>query len=130
MRSHLAALTALFLLLWLAPGASAGGPSMALGTADDVVRADDLVGTKAQMTMLRLAGFRAVRISSIWRPGLAAPPAGELAVLRNVEGAAGLSGIRVFVSIYAAGSRTTPLTPCKGLRGCGPCVVMAAFCGT
>ena len=46
----------------------------------------------------------------IWRPGLAAPTAGELAALRIVEGAAQLSAIRVFVSVYPAGSRTTPLT--------------------
>jgi hypothetical protein len=84
---------------------------MALGTADDVVRAPDLPGAKAQMTMLRLAGFRSVRISSIWRPGLSAPTAGELAVLRNVEGAAQLSAIRVYVSVYPRGSATTPLTP-------------------
>jgi hypothetical protein len=110
MRSLLVALTAAFSLLWLVPAASAGGPTMVLGTADDIVRAPDLVGTKAEMTMLRLAGFRAVRISSIWRPGLSAPTAGELGVLRNVEGAAQLSGIRVYVQVYAAGSRTTPLT--------------------
>jgi hypothetical protein len=111
MRSLLAGLTAVFWLLWLAPGALAGGPTMALGTADDVVRAPDLVGAKAEMTMLRLAGFRAVRVSSIWRPGLDAPTPGELGVLRNVEGAAQLSGVRVYVAVYAAGSRTTPLTP-------------------
>jgi hypothetical protein len=111
MRSHLAALTAVFWLLWLVPAAAAGGPTMVLGAADDVVRAPDLAGTKAEMTMLRLAGFRSVRITSIWRPGLSAPTAGELGVLRNVEGAAQLSGVRVFVSVYAAGSGTTPLTP-------------------
>ena len=72
MRSHLAALT-VFWLLWLVPAAAAGGPTMVLGAADDVVRAPDLAGTKAEMTMLRLAGFRSVRITSIWRPGLSAP---------------------------------------------------------
>src|SRR5512132_311 len=104
-------LVAVALLLSLAPAAHAGGPGMALGTADDVVRAPDLPGAKAQMTMLRLAGFRSVRISSIWRPGLSAPTADELAVLRNVEGAAQLSAMRVYVSVYPRGSATTPLTP-------------------
>ena len=84
---------------------------MVLGTADDVVRTPDLVSAKAQMTMRRLAGFRSVRITSIWQPGLSAPTANELAALRIVEGAAQLSAIRVFVSVYPAGSRTTPLTP-------------------
>ena len=40
-----------------------------------------------------------------------APSGAELAILRNVEAAARLHGIRVFVSVFPAGSRTTPLTP-------------------
>lgn len=84
---------------------------MALGAAEDAVRGSDLVGTKAQLTLLRLAGMSSVRITSTWTPGSVAPSAGELGVLRNVEAAARLAGVRVFVSVYHAGSRTTPLTP-------------------
>lgn len=97
-------------LVLVSPGL-AGGPTMALGAAEDAVRGDDLVGAKAQMSLLRLAGMSAVRITSTWAPGAVAPSAGELGVLRNVEAAARLSGVRVFVSVYHAGSRTTPLTP-------------------
>ena len=43
--------------------------------------------------------------------GRAVEPADELTVLRNVEGAAQLSAIRVYVSVYPRGSATTPLTP-------------------
>ena len=61
------------------------------------------------MAQLRLAGFTAVRVTSNWLPGLTAPTAHELTVLRNVEAAARLSGVKVYVSVYHPGSRTTPL---------------------
>ena len=97
--------------LALAPSAAAGSPAMALGVAEDVVRSASATEAQANMTLLRLAGFRAVRITSIWAPGQSAPTASELAILRNVAGAASLNGVRVYLSVYHAGSRTTPLTP-------------------
>ena len=42
---------------------------MALGAAEDNVRASDLVTAKAAMSRLRLAGFTSVRMTSNWRPG-------------------------------------------------------------
>ena len=84
---------------------------MTLGAAEDVVRAQDLVTTKAKMAQLRLAGFTAVRVTSNWLPGLVAPTSNELTVLRNIEAAARLSGVKVYVSVYHPGSRTTPLEP-------------------
>jgi hypothetical protein len=103
-------LAILALALALSPAAEAGGPTMTLGASEDAVRSADLVGAKTQMAVLRLAGFRAVRITSIWQPGRTAPTDHELQVLKNVEGAAQLSGMRVYVAVYHAGSRTTPLT--------------------
>ncbi len=82
---------------------------MTLGAAEDAVRAPDLVTAKEKMAELRLAGLTAVRVTSNWRPGLTAPTAGELAILRNVEAAARLSGVKVYVSVYSPGSATTPL---------------------
>ena len=108
-RLLLIALVALGLVA--ATPAHALGPSMTLGVAEDTVRGHDLVGTKARMSQLRLAGFTAVRITSNWQPGLTAPTAGELATLRNIEAAARLSGVKVYVSVYHPGSRTTPLDP-------------------
>ena len=79
---------------------------MALGAAEDVVRAPDLVVAKAKMTLLRLAGFSRVRVTSQWQPGPDAPPStASSTVLRNVAAAAQLSGVRVYVSVYHAGSR-------------------------
>ncbi|MFN8224618.1 MAG: hypothetical protein U0R50_15375 [Gaiellales bacterium] len=91
--------------------ALAGGPGMALGAAEDAVRAGDLVQAQSQLTMLSLAGMSSVRITSNWLPGLTAPTEQELGALRNVEAASQLTGVRVFVSIYSPGSKTTPLTP-------------------
>src|SRR5262245_17868492 len=82
---------------------------MAFGAAEDNVRSADLVSAKVTMSQLRLAGFTSVRVTSNWMPGLVAPTAHELQVLKNVEAAARLSGVRVYVSVYHPGSRTTPL---------------------
>lgn len=97
--------------LAFAPSALAGGPGMSFGAAEDIVRAPDLVTAKARMTLFSLAGFSAIRVTSQWLPGQVAPPEPELVVLRNVAGAAGLSGVKVYLSVYPPGSRSTPLTP-------------------
>jgi len=97
--------------LALAAPAFAGGPTMILGAAEDAVRAPDLVTARIKMSELRLAGFTAVRVTSNWRPGLTAPASEELTILRNVEAAARLSGVKVYVSVYSPGSATTPLDP-------------------
>jgi hypothetical protein len=97
--------------LALAGGASAGGPSMTLGVAEDTVKQADPVVAQVRMRLLRLAGFSAVRITSQWLPGDLAPPNDQLEMLRTVSGAAQLAGVRVYVSVYHPGSRTTPLTP-------------------
>jgi hypothetical protein len=103
-------LAAFLALLALAPAAHAGGSSIALGVAEDAVRSASPVEAEATVSMLRLAGFRALRVTSTWEPGLTAPTEHEAAVLANVASAASLHGVRVFVSVYHAGSRTTPLT--------------------
>ena len=97
--------------LILTPAAAAGGPTMSFGAAEDVVRSPDLVTANARMTLFRLAGFTAIRVTSQWLPDQVAPPEAELAVLRNVAGAAQLSGVKVYLSVYPPGSRSTPLTP-------------------
>ncbi len=107
MRRGFWAALAVFLL---APVAQAGGPSLTLGAAEDVVRSASPTEAKANMTLLRLAGFRAVRITSNWLPGQTEPTAAEAGVLRNVSAAAALSGVEVYVSVYHPGSRTTPLS--------------------
>jgi hypothetical protein len=62
------------------------------------------------MADLRLSGFRAVRVTSYWRPGQNAPSEAELGVLRNVADAGLQNGVTVYVTVMSPGSATTPLT--------------------
>jgi hypothetical protein len=102
---------ALVTLLGLAaPGVATAGPGLVAGVVEDDVRASTLVEAEAKMAGLRLAGYRAVRVTSYWRPGLAQPTDDELRVLRNVGEAGELSGIEVWVTVMHQTSKTTPIT--------------------
>jgi hypothetical protein len=100
----------LFAVLVLAAPAHAGGPDLRVGAAEDVVKQSTLVGAKAQMLLLKLAGFDTVRITVVWAPGETAPSETEAEQIRNVVSAAGLHGVTVVAAVYHFGSRTTPLT--------------------
>jgi hypothetical protein len=82
--------------------------TLAVGVADDAVREPE----RGEMVMQQLAdaGFRAVRITTIWDPGETEPAADELDALRRVADDANQNDVRVFLSVYQAGSATTPLT--------------------
>ena len=45
------------------------------------------------------------RLTSTWDPASTAPTPHEAAVLGNVAAAAGIHGVRVYVSVYHAGSQ-------------------------
>jgi hypothetical protein len=96
--------------LALASGAQAGGPGLVLGATEDAVRSTTLVDAKAQMDLVALAGFRAVRITQIWAPGERAVSPDDVTTLENVVAAAKLSNVTVLTSVMNFGSRTTPLT--------------------
>ena len=97
-------------VLLVAPGIAQAGPGLVVGAVEDDVRTSTLVEAESRMTILRVAGYRAVRATSIWTPGLTRPTDAELAVLENVSSAAARNGVRVFVTVMHPGSRTTPLT--------------------
>jgi hypothetical protein len=90
--------------------ASAGGPRMLMGAAEDSVRQPTLVGAKAQMDLLTMAGLNAVRLTQVWAPGETEPTEADVQILRNVADAARLDGVQVFLVVMNFGSRTTPLT--------------------
>ncbi|HXG75846.1 MAG TPA: hypothetical protein VNJ53_04695 [Gaiellaceae bacterium] len=92
------------------PGAAQAAPGLVVGAVEDDVRASSLVEAETRMTLLRVAGFRAVRVTSFWLPGQREPSAAEREVLGNVAAAAARNGVRVFVTVMHPGSRTTPLT--------------------
>lgn len=83
---------------------------MFVGAAEDAGRSIDPVHAQAKMTLARLAGFDAIRITSTWAPGRRAPSERELETLRTTGAAAQLNGIRLIVSVYHHNQRTTPRT--------------------
>jgi hypothetical protein len=107
----IAALAAAIAVLALAPAAQSGGPQMAIGAAEDIVRQADPAVARQKMAQLAAVGLRAVRVTSLWVPPANAPTPGEVATLANVASAAQAYGVTVYVSIFAAGSKTTPLGP-------------------
>jgi hypothetical protein len=110
MRLWLLAAMGGFLALF-APSLATAGPGLIVGAVEEDVRASTLVEAETRMAEFRLAGYRAVRVTSYWRPGLSRPSDEELTVLRNVSDAAGTNGVRLYVTVMSPGSATTPLTP-------------------
>jgi hypothetical protein len=98
------------LLALAAPAVAEAGPGLMVGAVEDDVRVSSAVEAEAKMKLLRISGYRAVRITSFWNPGQARPGDNELAVLRNVAEAADRHNVRVYTQIMNPGSRTTPLT--------------------
>jgi len=107
-RTLLTACGALFALI--APGLAQAGPRLTVGAVEDDVRLSSSVEAEARMALFRVAGFRAVRVTSFWQPGQTRPAEAELGVLENVAAAGSRNGVRVYVTVMHPGSRTTPLT--------------------
>jgi hypothetical protein len=98
------------LVALVSPGFATAGTGLIVGAVEDDVRASTLVEAEARMTSFRLSGFRAVRITSYWTPGMTKPSDDELRTLENVGNAAVRNGVRLYVTVMHPGSRTTPLT--------------------
>jgi len=97
----------LFALFAAAP-ARAGGPGMLLGANDGLMLQTNLVQTKANMGLAKLAGFRAVNLHAFWWPGVTEPRDYDLETLGNVASASRLLGIPVFVAITNTRGAYTP----------------------
>jgi hypothetical protein len=85
-------------------------PGMRVGAADDAPKQSTLLAAYMKLRLARLSGLTAIRLTSQWIPGRTAPTPQERTLLRNAVGAADLNGIRVYLAVYNAGSRTTPRT--------------------
>ena len=107
-RGLLAALAAVSALA--APGVAHAGPGLVVGAVEDDVRVSSSVEAETRMALLRVSGYRAVRVTSPWNPGQTRPSDAELGVLRNVAEAAARHNVRVYATVMHPGSRTTPLT--------------------
>lgn len=97
-------------LVALAADRNGGAHDLLVGVVEDAVQQPDPAVAAERMAAVKEVGFGAIRITTIWSPGETELDAGRLAVLRNVASTARPRGIRVFVAVYHAGSRTTPLT--------------------
>ena len=104
-------LTAFVALLALAvPAIAEAGPGLTVGAVEDDVRVSSAVEAEARMALLRVSGYRSVRITSFWNPGQTRPSDTELRILQNVAEAADRHNVRVHAMVMHPGSRTTPLT--------------------
>src|SRR5215218_9987358 len=102
-------IAAVAVALFVAPAAGAGA-TMFVGAAEDQARSLDPVVAKTQMDLAALAGFDAVRMTSVWSPGQREVSGEELTVLQNAAAEAQLDGIRLILTVYHRNQRTTPLT--------------------
>jgi hypothetical protein len=98
------------LLALALPAVAEAGAGLTVGAVEDDVRVSSAVEAEARMKLLRISGYRSVRITSLWNPGQTRPTDNELAVLRNVAEAADRHNVRVYTQVMHPGSRTTPLT--------------------
>src|SRR5437588_6646393 len=98
------------LFFLLAAPASAGGPNMLVGAAEDIGKQSDYAFAKVEMDKAALAGFDAIRITETWRTDQRALGAADQITLGNAVKAAEFTGLRVILSLYPFGSSVTPLT--------------------
>ena len=90
----------------LLSGCGGGHGHLVVGGVEDAAKWADPGGN---MALAARAGFRVIVLSSVWRPPLWAPPAGEVYRLRTPIDIAETDGIRPIVAVYSF-SRDTPLT--------------------
>jgi hypothetical protein len=96
-------------VLALAGCAAGGQPSrgdLVVGAVEDDAKWGDAAG---EMALARRAGFRAIVLSSLWRPPLRSPTDLEQVALRRAVEAAAGAAIRPIVAVYQF-SGTTPLS--------------------
>lgn len=86
---------------------------LAVGVVEDTVKLTHRPAVAQRMAMLRRAGFRALRMTTLWTPGQTKPTAVEGRVLANAVRAARANGFRVFLSVFQARARDAPTTPVR-----------------
>jgi hypothetical protein len=86
------------------------GHGLVVGTVDDAVKQADPATARALMKYSHDAGFDAILLSSMWKPGARAPTAKERLALGNAIEAADAEGMRAFVFVWHGLSGGTPRT--------------------
>jgi hypothetical protein len=87
------------------------GHRLLVGTADDAVKQVDPKFAGDLMKVSHDAGFDAILVSSMWRPGTTAPSGQDKLTLGNVVKAAAAQHMKVFVFVWHGLSGSTPRTP-------------------
>jgi hypothetical protein len=86
------------------------GHRLLVATVDDAVKQADPATARALMRISHDAGFDAVMVSSMWKPGATRLSAQEQLTLGNVVKAADAEDMRVFVFVWHGLSGGTPRT--------------------
>jgi hypothetical protein len=87
-----------------------GSLTMYMGAAEDEGRNADPLVAASKLELAEGAGFEAIRVTALWRPGRAAVPPDQLEALRSIAAAGAFYGIKIVVTIMPFGSSVTPLT--------------------
>ena len=103
------AFAAVLLTLALTPAAGAS-LTMYMGAAEDEGRNGDPLVAAAKMELARDAGFGAIRVTALWKPGMGELPLDQLEALRSAAAAADFNGIKIVATVMPVGSSVTPLT--------------------
>jgi hypothetical protein len=87
-----------------------GSLTMYMGAAEDEGRNGDPLVAAEKLELARDAGFEAIRVTAVWRPGMTEVPLDQLEALRSVAAGGDFYGIRIVVTVMPFGSSVTPLT--------------------
>ena len=107
--ARVSACAAVLLTLVLAPVAGAS-LSMYMGAAEDEGRNGDPLVAAAKMELAHDAGFQAIRVTALWKPGMDELPLDQLEALRSAAAAADFYGMKIVATVMPIGSSVTPLT--------------------
>ena len=92
------------------PGHIRLGHRLVVATVDDAVKQVDPTQAAGLMKISHAAGFDAIMVSAMWKPGARAPSAQDRLTLTNVVNAADAEDMDVFVFVWHGLSGATPRT--------------------
>jgi len=94
----------------LAPVARAGGPTLAVGAADDAAQQPDYAFAKAYLDKVKLTGLDTIRVTAAWSPGQTVVAPDDVLGVGNAVKAAQFTGVRAALALVPADPGATPLT--------------------
>jgi hypothetical protein len=96
-----------------APPPAVEDEPLRVGVVEDTVKLTDQRVVAERMAMLSGAGFHALRMTTLWTPGLTRPTAIEGQVLANAVRAARQNGMRVYLSVFPARPLDAPTSDAR-----------------